>query len=272
MVEEVDGIWFPEDRKVRKAWLFVERLAARYATAATFCTEGARTIFVERYGERASRKSYVIENGYDPLPFLELEQAAATMRRSANCLHLVHSGALYPGPDRDPTNFLQALATLRAAGELPEQLRVTFRASGFDERYRPLLKTLGIEDIVRLAPAIPYSDALREIVDASGLLVFQGRPSNPAIPAKIYEYLRARRPLLAMVDHDGETAALLRSIDVGTIVQSNDLDAVTNAVREFLAGVTSNEHRVLNKEQVGRFSRVERVRQFAQLFDSIVVS
>ena len=52
--------------------------------------------------------------------------------------------------------------------------------------------------------------ALAEQLAADGLLLFQAANCNHQIPAKLYEYLRAGRPILALTDAAGNTAATLR--------------------------------------------------------------
>ena len=99
MVELIDETWYPTDPAVRRARLFVERRVAARATAATFCTATARDIFTERHGWPTGNCA-IIANGYDEMEF----EAAAQLpsKREPGGVHLVHSGTLYPGPDRDP--------------------------------------------------------------------------------------------------------------------------------------------------------------------------
>jgi hypothetical protein len=74
-----------------------------------------------------------------------------------------------------------------------------------------MLEALDIADLVHLAPVLPYLETLREMMDAHGLLVFQAGNCNHQTPAKLYEYLRAGKPILAMTDPAGDTAAALRA-------------------------------------------------------------
>lgn len=273
MVEQVDGEWFPENPQVRKARLSVERRVARHATAVTFCTDTARGIYLDRHPQRrAGQVAEVIANGFDPEPFALAEtlpssrlEGAAVPRR----LLLVHSGTLYPGPDRDPGAFLTALLALRASGELPANLRVVLRATGYDKTYRPLIDRLQLADVVELAPPIGYRAALREMLDADGLLLFQGHTSNPAVPAKVYEYLRARRPLLAMADDAGETAALLRRAGVGRLLPIDDAVRIAAGLRTFLQNVAAGTEPVLARSAADEYSRVHRVAEFATLFTGL---
>jgi hypothetical protein len=267
MVECIDGHWFPENEAVRRARLTIERRVAQRARGATFCTDSASTIFSERHAAAGAPVCRVIENGYDPGAFDAAAAASAPPRPGA--LHLVHSGTLYPGLDRDPSSFLRAIARLRERGQWPKHAHVTLRATGFDAVYRPTIEQLRLGDCVSLAPAVDYATALREMLEADGLLLFQGRTSNPAVPAKAYEYLRARRPILALLDDDGETAALLRRAGVGTLAPINDVDRIEAALATFVTNLARGAHRVLDEAGSEAFSRIHRVREFAGFFAQI---
>lgn len=267
MVEFLGGTWYPTDPAVRRARLFVERRVAARATAATFCTATARDIFMERHGWPAERCA-VIANGFDELEF-EAAARLPSLRRPGR-VHLVHSGTLYPGPDRDPTSLLTAVAALRTRGALPAGLRITLRATGFDAVYRPTLDRLGLADVVELAPALGHREALREVLDADGLLLFQGHTSNPAIPAKAYEYLRAGRPILALVAQDGETAGLLQRCGVGNFAPIDDPRRIEPVLEQFLASLATGTLRVLDQDESSRLSRRHRVAEAAALLDRLV--
>jgi len=49
------------------------------------------------------------------------------------------------------------------------------------------------------------------------LLLLQASNCNSQIPAKVYEYLRAGKPILALTDPEGDTATLLRNLGINTI-------------------------------------------------------
>src|SRR5699024_8947782 len=141
---------------------------------------------------------------------------------------------------------------------------------GFDGEYEPSIRELGISDCVSLAPSVPYHEALREMMDASGLLVFQGYTSNPAIPAKVYEYLRAGRPVLGMVDADGETAALLRKERAAVLVDITDVPAIAGALQRFLHSLDTGTAETIAPERAALYERGFRARELALLLDEVV--
>ena len=66
-----------------------------------------------------------------------------------------------------------------------------------------------------LAPPIGYGEALAEMISSDALLILQASNCNDQIPAKLYECLRARRPILGLTDPAGDTAAALRAAGEG---------------------------------------------------------
>jgi len=271
---EVDprtGEQHPPDKKLWWARRAIERRAALHSARTVLVTPGAKRIYAERYADLPEKHWAVIPNGYEEETFAAVENLAAPQHLNGRPIHLLHSGLLYPTPDRDPAAFLRALAQLRDAGTISAQrLNVTLRASGHDDRYRGVIQQHGLQDMVRLEPAIPYREALKEMLCADGLLVFQGYTSNPAVPAKLYEYLRARRPILAMVDSEGDTAGTLRSAGAGTLVPLDSSEQIAAGLTSFLEQVQHGTAQVGDEAVVRGFAREARAAELAALLDQVV--
>jgi len=271
---EVDprtGEQHPPDKKLWWARRAIESRAALHSARTVLVTPGAKRIYAERYAEMPERHWAVIPNGYEEETFATVEKLVQPPQLNGRPIHLLHSGLLYPTPDRDPAAFLRALAQLRDAGRVSAQrLRVTLRATGFDDRYRGVIAQHKLEDMVQLAPAIPYREALKEMLCADGLLVFQGYTSNPAVPAKLYEYLRARRPILAMVDSEGDTAETLRSAGTGTLVPLDSSEQIAVGLTNFLEHVQRGTAKAGDEAVVRGFAREARAAELATLLDEVV--
>lgn len=263
--------WAPKDATLRRIRLWIERTAAHHATHLVFCTEGARQICVERYPQCDHQRWVVIQNGYDEPAFRAIEQKITTVKPTQNTITLLHSGMLYYSPDRDPSAFFAAIGNMKASGELSHgALRVILRASGYEEQYRQLIHQQNIDDIVFLDSPVSYEQALREMIDVDGLLLFQGYTSNPAIPAKAYEYLRAGKPILALVDDQGETAHLLRKVGAGLIAPMQDIDQIEKALRDFMLQIRQNQAPIAKPEVIACYSREFRTKELADLLTGIM--
>lgn len=249
---------------------WVERRTIMYAARSVFTTPGAMADYACRYTTR--KKSFaVIPNGYDERDFNSLRDGQRSRPVSSpRAITLVHSGVLYPD-GRNPRAFLSAIAALRAQGvESVEELYVILRASRQEAMYETMITDMGLEDIVSLQPPMPYHEALTEMASADGLLLFQGSEYNRQIPAKVYEYFRIGRPILALTDPDGDTAGLLASEGVDSIAPLDDASAIAIVLREFLEGVKSRTIAVPPPERVAHYSREAGAKQVATLFDQVV--
>ncbi|MGE0823676.1 MAG: glycosyltransferase [Candidatus Binatia bacterium] len=270
--DAVKDEYWPRDPRVRRARSWIERLVVRYGTHAVFASCGARRIYTERFPEVPEDRWTIIPNGYDEENFLAAEQHQFLDQRVHGQLVLLHSGILYPTPDRDPTAFCAALAELRDAGHIsPATLKIIFRATGHDDHYCKLLTEYQLQEMVFLAPSIPYRDALSEMLHVDGLLLFQGYLSNPAIPAKLYEYLRAQRPILALVDADGDTASALRSLGLSdSQAPLDNKQLIKEHLMNFLHRVRQGTVSIARMSDVARFSRRALTRQLGVLLDEIL--
>jgi glycosyltransferase involved in cell wall biosynthesis len=261
---------YPPDPLTWRTSRRLEQHVVRHCTRAVFTTAGTLQMYAERYPEVAARRWAVIENGYDEENFKGAETGLdATPLGPPGQVTLLHSGILYPA-ERDPRPFFAALRGLKAAGEVSAAtLRVRLRATGSDGQYVEMLKTFGIEDLVELAPPVAYRLALQEMLRADGLLLFQAAVCNHQVPAKLYEYLRAGRPVLTLTDPVGNTAETMRAAGAHDIVDIVDEASITAGLRRFLVALRAGQARGASPEVASLNSRRARTAELAKLLDEV---
>jgi hypothetical protein len=269
-LDPYSGIEYPRDPRVRQARLEVERQVVQHSTRVVFCTAGARRICAERYGLDAARRFTIISNGYDEQEFAQAEAGIEPLKEPAPQFRLIHSGTVYPGDDRGPGPLFGALAELRRLGKLPAGFRLILRATGYDAEVKALAIAAGVTDLVEIADALPYRAALQEMLQADGLLLLQGAASNPAIPAKLYEYLRAQRPILALVHPDGDSAALLKELDGAVLAPLDELSAITAALQDYFGRCRNNSAPLVPPDVTKRFSRRSQSAELAALLSDVI--
>ena len=256
---------FPPMKQRREAFLEIERNMARDAKRVVFTAPGAAAMYAERYPETPKERWTVIQNGYDERSF----QTAEAQERNDGKLRLVHAGILYP-LERDPTAFYGALADLKESGTVSgESLAIVLRATGHDEHHAKLIGQFGIDDLVELAPSKPYRFALGEMLASDGLLLFQASNCNHQIPAKVYEYIRARRPVLALTDPVGDTAGVVRGAGLDTIAPLDDRAAIRDMLGRFIDDVKAERATLPTDEVVASHSRAARTELLAKLLDEV---
>jgi hypothetical protein len=162
---------------------------------------------------------------------------------------------------------------LRQSGKIAaNNLRLRFRGPVHEELLRDLSRQTGTTDLIETLPPIPYRQALWEMMRADALLVMQGDNCNQQIPAKLYEYLRARRPILGLADPVGDTAGAMKAAGVRHIAKLEDADAVERTFAAFLEELVAGRANPADEKAVMGASRASRVREFVEMLDTVVVS
>jgi len=256
-----------ENERMRwRMFRWIERATITRSTRCVFPTPGAVRLHRQRFPSVPPGKMVLLPNGYDETPFLDAEQDLPP-REPKGPLTLVHSGLLYP-LERDPRAFFDAVAQLKEKG-VARDLRILLRGAGHEDVHGPEIERRGIGDIVELAPPLPYRDALREVLVADGLLIFQATMANAQVPAKVYEYFRARRPVFAMTDPVGDTAAVLREAGIDTVVPLDDAAAIARGLEDFLQRVRAGTAPLVPPEEALRHSRRGRAEELARLLSEV---
>lgn len=259
---------FPSDARVRRDYSRIESRTVADASAVVVTTPGTLRLYMDRYPEQPAEKWRCIRNGYDEPNFADV--AAINKVGPASRIRLVHSGLLYPS-ERDPTCFYQAIAELKSENALDaSSLSVVLRATGHDEHHQSLIDRYGIGDIVELAEGVAHRKALEEMLGADGLLLFQASNCNNQIPAKLYEYFRAGRPILALTDPDGDTAQAIREAGAGKPLRLTDTADIKAGLLEFLAAIKTDSAAIADPSYIQQYSRQAQAEELANLFDQIV--
>jgi hypothetical protein len=176
-----------------------------------------------------AHKMVMVPNGYDPAP-----PTARDYRPDADApLSILHAGELYA--DRDPRPLLDAIGSSEqmARQSIPWHLRFVGRTAetGLDivaEARRRQLRSL-----VSVEPQIAYNLATDEMRRAGILLLMDGPGRREGAPAKVYEYIGANRPILALAEPDGDTAwALETSGATYRLARPGDTEAIRWALVE----------------------------------------
>lgn len=161
-----------------------------------------------------------------------------------------------------------ALGNLSRRGALPD-LIIRFRASAHDAMLQTFAERHGVGRMIEIAPPIPYRLALQEMVQADGLLVLQAGDCNDQIPAKLYEYLRATRPILGLTDIQSDTARTLRSAGIDTIAPLDSADAISAILIKFVERLKQGSCPVPSPDYVAGASRRVRTLELSRLLEEI---
>ena len=129
-------------------------------------------------------------------------------------------------------------------------------------------------DRLELIPYAPRSESLALQRDSEVLLLLipeAGGRGRGVLSGKVFEYIAARRPILAAVPPDGAAAELIRETGAGVVVAPDDVEGLSAALvdldRRFRsAGLPDVE---LSKEWRRQLARSTRVEETAELLRAL---
>lgn len=194
-------------RRSRWSDFVAERQVVNNADAIIANTETLGESLRQRYPGRAN-DIVVLMNGYDP----EEPLGPASVPTREQKL-LSHIGALYDG--RKPDVIVQSFLRLIAAGKLnPREVKLDFVGP-----YHPTLP-IGTGDTGELmsqgamdcpGEVLPRDEANRKMAEADWLLLLDLNRTGDRlqVPAKVFDYVRVERPILAITYRDSPTERLL---------------------------------------------------------------
>lgn len=217
----------------RKLDELLERSVIRHARRITCAWDGIRKHLVSRYPEK-QREITTILNGFDPR---EADEVGPVRPDEERCV-LLHVGTFY-GP-RSPFPLLQGLQEFqRLYPRQVERLLVVFMGHP-DYEGRPLgeiVADYGVGDLVRVLPRVSHREAIAAVKGADVALLFgqSGDPSMASVPAKVYEYVGAGRPVLA-IGAGEEACGIIRQGGCRLwAVNEGDTRAIVRALKKILA-------------------------------------
>jgi hypothetical protein len=129
-----------------------------------------------------------------------------------------------------------------------------------------------VSEFVDTCPPIPYKAALAEMINADGLLVMQASNCNEQIPAKIYEYLRAGRPILTLTDLSGDTASVMRRAGMNDIRSLDSATEIEEGLTSFLCAIHDSSASLPSTEIVKNASRERRTADLVEFLELAQVS
>jgi glycosyltransferase involved in cell wall biosynthesis len=211
---------------------YLERKVLKSASFILANTQANRNNLLAAFPDIPADKVVHLPNGWEE--FIHLSKPIN--QKKDEILTIVHAGIFYPL--FNPYGLLHALSFWRkgnpAQGISPldsKSIRVILL--GAKENEVQVVKDLGLEDIVQIKSWVPQSEA-QEIMSEADILwvtLGTGKESSTYVPSKIFEYIAARKPILAFFP-DGNAAELIRKTDSGVVFTSDDPVPVIKILNE----------------------------------------
>ena len=242
-----------------KKWL--EARVVKSASQIIFTSEKATDFYRTLYINENKDKFATIENGFYHDNLIQDEGLTVSTKRKPK-FQLLYSGALYQN-GREPRPLFEAVASLKRDGVInADNFILTFRASKL-RMHSSILHSLNISDIVEFLPPISFFESSIEMKNASATVLIQDELFHRQIPGKVYDYISAGKPILAVTPPNSATADLVNKLPNGFQVWNK------NEIMTALTHLISNC--VSNQEDIQQYSRKARTEELSHCLEQLLL-
>src|SRR6266853_2349495 len=215
-----------------------------------------------RYPEQPESKFLCISNGFDPEAFAGFHPRANAKAK----LVITHVGTAYK--TSSPQFYLDAVDGLPEQWRNRIETRFIGRITDAEQQQFKNRKS-----DIKLLGFMPQSEALRAMEDTDCLLVTM--TNDISLPGKLYEYLAARKPIIALSPQGGEVDRFIQETGAGWCVDYQDRERIQSLLTRLCAQKTESgacEKRIADVETVQRFARPRLVSDYAEAMARLLSS
>jgi hypothetical protein len=210
-----------------------------------------------------AKNVFTITNGYDG------EIASPPIKEDPHHFTLLHLGSL--PRSRNPVILWEVLSDL--AGEDPsfaKKLRLEL-AGKVDIVVQQSIQDSGLQNYVIHFNYIPHSGIMEAMAHAQVLLLVINNTSNAKgiLTNKFFEYLSARRPILAIGPEEGDAATILDTTGAGKIFGFEDRINLKKHLLQLFALYSQGKLQV-NSSDFEKYSRRNLAAQLAEILNTLI--
>lgn len=205
-----------------------EQQVVSAADRVTVVSEPMAQAFRATYPQVDAQRFLSLPNGYDPDDFSQTQPAG----RQPGRMGIVYSGSFYGQRSSQP--FLQALHNLLNRGDLPRSAVHVRLVGNVGQATVDQVTALGLGDVVEVTGYVAHRQSVAYVMGADVLLLMiaPGPGSAGVLTGKIFEYLAARRPILALTPPSA-AADLIRASRAGVVIDPDDGPAIERQLLEW---------------------------------------
>ena len=200
---------------------YLEKKVLKNVSSIILTTEETKRDYLDNYSFLQAEKVHVLTPGYDSEDF-----KAATSRKKKSVFHLVYTGTIYAHRAKlEP--FFKALRDLIYKDS---QLRKKLKFSFVGSIWREEIIDIELRRFVEFTSFVSFQNSVNYMKNAD-ILVIWGNTGGVQIPGKVFQYVGAKKPILAILgDERDPLKRLLKNMRRGFIVD-NEKQEIAQAIR-----------------------------------------
>ena len=214
----------------------------------------------ERYEDFDMKKTVVITNGFDEQDFLDI------IPKTFHKFTIIYTGRLHA--KRNSESLLRAIdMLLNKKPELKNDIQIIF-IGRLDPSTTSLLEEISIGNVVTIIPNVPHSESLSYLLGADVLFL---NTLEDYVPGKLFEYLRSKKPILALVHKDTTVAKIVSSTKSGVVIDPTKTEEIKDVILEMYEKYRKGTLKLDRDDDsvIYQYERKESTRKLAEVFNEI---
>ncbi len=242
---------------------YFERSVYEEANIVECAWRGIVKDFQSKYPHVSPLKCLHLPNGFDPDDYPPIDV------QPHERFTVTYTGSMYGR--RNPETFLRAIDELVSEGKInQEKIRLKF-IGRFGAEVKTMFERSAVRRSIEVLPYAPHNESIRELLlaDCLLLIVDESKESSEIVPGKVFEYLGARRPILALAE-EGAISEIIRETKSGIVVPNQDLPSIKRAFVENYENFLYHRKTIESSdEKIKQYERREITRRLAGLLDYV---
>ena len=250
---------------IRRPFLFkqwdksLEKCVLRKAEKIVVAWPAIQDSFVPQYKD-LRQKTILIHNGFDEQDFQDI------VPKTFQKFTIIHTGTFYK--KRNPEALFRAMISLLSKKPtLRNDIQVILL--GWEKPFiKNLIEENNLNDIVLTVPHLPHRESLSYLLGAD--VLFLNTIQN-YVPGKVFEYLRSKKPILALVPEDTTVAKIVSSTKSGIVIDPTNTEEIKDAIFEMYKKYKKGTLKLDREDDsiIYQYERKELTRKLAEVFNEV---
>lgn len=171
---------------------------------------------------------------------------------------------------RNPQLLLEVLTEIKTSNPIQfEQLELKLIGK-VDYTISEEFEKLGLSKMVRKVEYIPHEEVIVEQRKSHFLLLVVNDTPNAKgiLTGKVFEYLAARRPIIAIAPKNGDLAKLIEDTNSGVVIDDSNKSELKDLILSYFSDFNAiDKYRI---GDIGKYSRKSLTGELSQLIDQVL--
>jgi glycosyltransferase involved in cell wall biosynthesis len=248
------------DRKMERNWI-------QKASMLSFTTKSTRELYEEHYSE-LNIKTTTIYNAFDRELFNTGGEKAVDLNFDAEKLNIIFFGRFRRLSTAKP--IIDILSELKSIAPSAVEKISVHSFGPLTDSDRIYLSEKGVENCFEIQEPVPVEQGL-QVLQQADILFLSTNPGRTAIiPAKLWDYLAAERPILSIAPNP-EIEQILKQTGSGVQYSSQNPKEVAELLKRCVTGKENGQDLpipfALDKSKIGQYSAKSATAKLANILD-----